>query len=69
MKVAGGTCTFTDGPFTESKELIAGYVLVAVISMAEVKARAMRFAGVHGDCETELRPLFEESEFSEVKMT
>jgi len=50
-----GKVTVTDGPFTESKELIAGYALVNVKSIAEAKEHARRFLELAGDGESEIR--------------
>jgi hypothetical protein len=36
----------TDGPFTESKELIAGYVIVSVASLEEAGRMAERYIDV-----------------------
>lgn len=55
-----------DGPFTESKELIAGYTLIKVLSRAEAIAWSQRFpnpAGEGNDTEIEVRPLFELDDF------
>lgn len=54
-----------DGPFTESKELIAGYWLWEVKSLAEAIAWAKRSPNPHPGhkCEIEIRPLFEASDF------
>lgn len=59
VKVAGGKRTVTDGPFTESKELVAGYALIQVKSLAEAIEWSVRFAEVQPDFESELRPLSE----------
>ena len=57
---AAGTPTKMDGPFAETKELIAGYTLIDVRSRAEAVAWAQRFpAPFPGQpCEIEVRPLF-----------
>jgi len=54
-----GKVTVTDGPFTETKELIAGYALVNVASLAEAKEHAKRFLELAGDGESEIRVAFE----------
>ncbi|HEV3309028.1 MAG TPA: YciI family protein, partial [Chloroflexota bacterium] len=36
VRLAGGKVTVTDGPFTESKELVAGFALLQVKSKDEV---------------------------------
>jgi hypothetical protein len=55
----------TDGPFTESKEVIGGYAIIEAASMAEAIEVTKRFLAVHGDeynLECEARP-FESAEF------
>ena len=46
-----------DGPFTESKELIAGFAVLEVKSKEEVIEIARRFLKVAGDGECELRQM------------
>jgi hypothetical protein len=48
VSLAGGTVTVTDGPFTESKELIS-YALYEVRSKEEAIEWASRFMKVHRD--------------------
>jgi hypothetical protein len=54
-----------DGPFTESKELIAGYWLWQVKDLAEAIEWVKRCPHPHpgGETEIEIRPLFEASDF------
>ncbi len=59
VHMSDGKVTVTDGPFTESKELIASYALLEVKSMAEAIEWTTRFLKVLGQGECELRPLFE----------
>ena len=59
MKLAGGKFTVIDGPFTESKELVASYALFQVKSMDEAIHWTKRFLEVLGQGECELRPIFE----------
>jgi len=63
VRVAGGKVTVTDGPFTESKELVASYALMEVKSMAEAVEWTRRFLEVLGKGECEIRPLFEPTDF------
>ena len=63
VRLARGKVTVTDGPFTESKELIASYALFEVKSMAEAVEWTTRFLKVLGEGECEIRPLFEASDF------
>jgi hypothetical protein len=53
----GGQRRVVDGPFTESKELIAGYCLIDVESVEAALPWADRFAACIGDVELDLRPL------------
>lgn len=56
----------TDGPFTETKELIAGYWLWQVASMQEAIDWVTRCPNPHDeDCDIEIRPLFEAEDFGE----
>src|ERR1700730_4667328 len=54
-RLSGGKLTVTDGPFTETKELIAGFAIVQVKSKAEVIELAGRFLKLAGDGESEIR--------------
>jgi hypothetical protein len=66
IKYTGGKRTIVDGPFTEAKELIAGYTLIQVKSREEAMEWAKRFPAPHGeraDGEIELRQLFELEDF------
>ena len=64
VRLAEGKVTVTDGPFTESKELVASYALFQVNSMAEAVEWTTRFLKVLGQGECEIRPLFEPTDFS-----
>jgi len=50
-----GKTTVTDGPFTETKELIAGYAIVEAKSKAHAIELAKRFLEVVGEGESEIR--------------
>jgi len=66
IKFAGGKRTVIDGPFTETKELIAGYWLIQVKSREEAMAWAKRVPAPHGpdqEGEIEIRQLFEVDDF------
>jgi hypothetical protein len=66
VKYSGNKRTVVDGPFTESKELIAGYTLIQVKSHEEAVEWARRFpnpAGPGVDTEIEVRRLFELEDF------
>ena len=64
VRLSGGKVTVLDGPFTESKELVASYALFEVKSMDEAVEWTTRFLNVLGTGECELRPVFEESDFA-----
>jgi hypothetical protein len=62
---SGGRRTVIDGPFIESKELIAGYTLIQVKSREEAVEWAKRFPAPFGaqDAEIEIRQLYELDDF------
>jgi hypothetical protein len=69
IKFSGGKRTWIDGPFTESKELIAGYTLIQVKSREEGLEWAKRFPAPHGDDaegEIEIRQLYELEDFGPI---
>jgi hypothetical protein len=49
VHLSGGELTTTDGPFTESKEIIGGYALIEAESKDEAIEWASRFLLIHGD--------------------
>jgi hypothetical protein len=59
VRLADGKATVMDGPFTESKELVASYALLEVKSMAEAVEWTTRFLQALGGGECELRPLYD----------
>jgi len=57
-----GRRTVTDGPFADTRELIAGYTLIQVRSREEAMEWSRRFPNPHGefaDAEIEVRQLYE----------
>ena len=64
VRLEKGKVRVIDGPFTESKELVASYALFEVKSMAEAVEWTTRFLQVLGEGECEIRPLFEPSDFA-----
>jgi hypothetical protein len=67
VRYAGGTRTIVDGPFTEAKEIVAGYTLIQVKSREEAVEWARRFPSPFGegqDGEIEVRQLFELEDFA-----
>lgn len=66
LRYADGKRTLIDGPFAETKEVIAGYSIIKVKSKDEALAWFQRFPQPHyQDCEIELRQMFELEEFGE----
>ena len=63
VRLAGGKITVTDGPFAEAKELVGGFAIVRLNSKQEAIEMAKRFLDVAGDGETEIRQLWEPSDF------
>lgn len=66
IKCFGSKRTVIDGPFTEAKELIAGYTLIQVKSREEAMEWARRFPAPFGEneeSEIEVRQLFELEDF------
>ncbi len=68
IQFAGGKRTVIDGPFAETKELIAGFWIWQVRSMEEAVEWARRCPDpMPGEeSELEIRPVFEPSDFGEV---
>jgi hypothetical protein len=67
IKFSGGKPTVIDGPFAETKELIAGYWIINVKSKAEAIEWAKRVPAPHGEKqegEIELRQFFEMEDFA-----
>ncbi len=62
---ADGRREVVDGPFAETKELIAGYTLIQVRSEEEARAWASRFPMpfIGMSCEIEVRRLYEDADF------
>jgi hypothetical protein len=66
IKYSGDKRTFVDGPFAETKELIAGYTLIQAKSRQEAIEWTRRFPNPAGDgkeAEIEVRQLFELEDF------
>jgi hypothetical protein len=62
IKFSGGKHTITDGPFAETKELIAGFWLWQVRSTEEA-VEWLKRSPFDGGTEIELRPVFEPEDF------
>ena len=64
----GGKRAVVDGPFTETKELVAGYTIIDVKSREEALAWTKRYPNPSidgGACEIEVRPFFQLEELGE----
>jgi hypothetical protein len=59
VRLSNGNITVTDGPFTESKEIIGGLALIQAKSKEEAIQHIKNFLQVAGDGECELRQLYE----------
>ena len=59
VRLADGQTTVTDGPFSESKEVIGGFAILQAGSKQEAIAMVRRFLSVAGDGECEIRQVFE----------
>jgi hypothetical protein len=62
MTWSGGTVTYTDGPFTETKEVVGGYAIIQAKDKAEALEWTRRFLQAHDDRQTvvaEVRELAE----------
>ena len=64
VKLTNGKMTVIDGPFTESKELVASYALFQVKTMDEAVMWTKRFLECLGEGECELRPIFDPTDFA-----
>ena len=66
VKFEGNKRTVVDGPFAETKELIAGFWLIQVKSKEEAIEWVRRCPNpFEGDCEIEIRQVFEMEDFGD----
>jgi len=67
VKFSGGRPTVTDGPFTETKELVAGFSIIDVASKEEAVEWVRRWPTIdgYGNVEIEIRPLYQMEELGE----
>jgi len=63
VRYSGGRWTVIDGPFTETKELIAGYSILKVNSMEEAVEWVKRGPSPDQDGEVEIRKIFDPEDF------
>ncbi|QNP40583.1 YciI family protein [Lysobacter solisilvae (ex Woo and Kim 2020)] len=66
VEFSGSRRTVVDGPFSETKELVAGFWIWQVSSIEEAVEWAKRCPNPHpGDSTIEIRPLFEAEDFGD----
>jgi hypothetical protein len=63
VRLSAGEVTVIDGPFAETKKVIASYALLETKSMAEAIEWTTRFLEVLGEGECEIRPLYGPDDF------
>jgi hypothetical protein len=63
VRLTRGKLTVSEGPFTDVNENIAGYALIQVKAKNDAIEWTKRFLEVAGDGESEIRELYEESDF------
>ena len=67
VKFSGKSRTVVDGPFTEAKELVAGFSIFQVKSLEEAIEWVKRGPNCHaGDYEVEIRQVFEMEDFAPI---
>ena len=59
VRLMHGKLSVTDGPFSESKEVVGGFALLEAASKEEAIELTKRFLLVAGDGESEIRQLYE----------
>jgi len=65
LNFSGGELTVTDGPFTETKELIAGFIILDVPTIDDTLIWAKRFAECVGDIEIDIRRVVVPEDFGD----
>jgi hypothetical protein len=68
IRYSGEKRTVIDGPFTETKELVAGYTIIEVKSREEALEWTKRFPNPsldHGEAEIEVREFYELEDFGQ----
>jgi hypothetical protein len=63
VRISDGKFVVTDGPFTETKELVAGFAIVEAKSKQEAVELAKRFLTVVGEGESEIRLMHSQPAF------
>ena len=67
VRLSNGKISVTDGPFTESKELVGGLAILQAASKEEAIEHAKTFLRVAGPGECELRELFDAEQAAEAQ--
>jgi hypothetical protein len=67
LKFSGDKCTVIDGPFTETKELVAGFTIIKVKSLEEAIEVVKRapFVSPNGEVHVEIRKLMDIEDFGD----
>lgn len=65
VRLSGNKRTVIDGPFTEAKELIAGYMIWQVRSIDEAVEWVKRAPNPEHESEVEIRPIFGPEDFGD----
>jgi len=65
FSMTGGKITVTDGPFTETKEVIGGFAILNYANQEEAIEATKNFLRIHAECgildlDVEIRPMWEE---------
>lgn len=59
VRLRGGKASVIDGPFTEAKELVAGFAIIQAASREEAIEWVKRWPHEDGDLDLEIRPILE----------
>ncbi len=64
FSMTGGKITITDGPFTETKEVIGGFAILNYASQEDAIEATKNFLKIHADCgildlDVEIRPMWD----------
>jgi hypothetical protein len=65
VRFSGNEKTVIDGPFAETKELVAGYSIIEVSSMEEAIEWVKRWPMPVEESEIEIRPIYEDDDFGD----
>jgi hypothetical protein len=64
VRLSQGKFVVTDGPFTESKEVVGGFALIRANSKQEAIEHTKRFLSVAGDGESEILQVYDASDLA-----